>query len=205
MTVPGPTQAFWQERFLSGQTAWDRGEPSPQLLAWLDSGALKPCRIAVPGCGSGWEVAELARRGFEVVGIDYTAAAVARVRHLLAAQELYPPIVQADVLQWQPDQPLDAVYEQTCLCAIHPASWVAYAQQLQRWLRPGGTLWALFMQVRRPEAETEGRALGPPYHCDMTAMQALFPTPHWRWPEPPHPAVPHPNGWRELAAPLTRV
>ena len=205
MTSPGPTPTFWQERFESGQTGWDRGGPSPQLLAWLDSGALTPCRIAVPGCGAGWEVAELARRGFEVVGIDYTAAAVARVRDLLAAQGLHPPIIQADVLQWQPDRPLDAVYEQTCLCAIHPVSWITYAHQLRQWLRPGGTLWALFMQVRRPEAEIGGRVLGPPYHCDMTAMQALFPTPQWLWPEPPHTAVPHPAGWRELAAPLTRA
>ena len=39
---------------------------------------MQPCRILVPGCGSGWEVAELSRRGFEVVGLDYTEAAVAR-------------------------------------------------------------------------------------------------------------------------------
>ena len=205
MTRPGPTPEFWQARFQSGKTAWDRGGPSPQLLSWLDSGALTPCRIAVPGCGSGWEVAELARRGFEVTGIDYTAAAVARVQDLLSRQGLHPQIVQADVLEWQPDRPLDAVYEQTCLCALHPASWVAYASQLRRWLRPGGTLWTLFMQVHRPEAEAEGRVEGPPYHCDLTAMQALFPAPQWVWPAPPHPAVPHPSGWREMAVPLTRV
>ena len=56
--MAGPTTDFWQERFEKKQTGWDRGATSPQLLAWLESGALQPCRIAVPGCGSGWEVAE---------------------------------------------------------------------------------------------------------------------------------------------------
>ncbi|MDE2502225.1 MAG: thiopurine S-methyltransferase, partial [Burkholderiales bacterium] len=61
--MAGPTSDFWQQRFEAGQTPWDRGGASAQLMAWLDAGALAPCRIAVPGCGAGWEVAELARRG----------------------------------------------------------------------------------------------------------------------------------------------
>ena len=65
--MTGSPTNFWQERFEKKQTGWDRDATSPQLLAWLESGALQPCRIAVPGCGSGWEVAELARRGFEAV------------------------------------------------------------------------------------------------------------------------------------------
>ena len=136
--MAGPTSDFWQERFEKKQTGWDRGAPSPQLLAWLESGALQPCRIAVPGCGSGWEVAELARRGFEVVGIDYTPAAVERTRALLSAQGLSAEVMQDDVLTYQPDKPFDAIYEQTCMCALHPDHWVDYARQLHQWLAPPG-------------------------------------------------------------------
>jgi hypothetical protein len=64
VVVAGPTLDFWQRRFETGQTAWDRGEVNPQLRAWLGAGALQPVRICVPGCGSGWEVAELARSEF---------------------------------------------------------------------------------------------------------------------------------------------
>jgi hypothetical protein len=28
--------------------------------------------------------------------------------------------VQADALEWLPDEPFEAIYEQTCLCALHP-------------------------------------------------------------------------------------
>lgn len=202
--MSGPTPDFWQNLFEQQATRWDRGNASPQLLAWLDSGALQPCRIAVPGCGGGWEVAELARRGFDVIGLDYTPAAVERTRALLASHKLTARVEQADVLAWQPDAPLDAIYEQTCLCAIHPDLWTGYAAQLHRWLKPGGTLFALFMQMVRPGATQEGLVEGPPYHCDINAMRALFPASQWDWPKPPYAQLKHPNLSHELVVPLVK-
>jgi SAM-dependent methyltransferase len=202
--MAGPTQEFWQERFDNKETGWDRGGPSPQLLAWLDSGELQPCRIAVPGCGSGWEVAELARRGFEVVGIDYTAAAVERTRSLVDAQGVQAVVVQADVLSYQPTEKFDAIYEQTCLCALHPEHWLSYSQQLRQWLKPEASLWVMFMQMIRPAASAEGVIHGPPYHCDMNAMRVLFPERDWNWPKPPYAQVAHPNFSHELALRLWR-
>ncbi|NMM13015.1 MAG: methyltransferase domain-containing protein [Rhodoferax sp.] len=202
--MAGPTTEFWQERFEKKETGWDRGSPSPQLLAWLDRGELQPCRIAVPGCGSGWEVVELAKRGFDVVGIDYTAAAVQKTRALVDAQGLKAEIIQADVLNYQPENKFDAVYEQTCLCAIHPEHWLAYSQQLVKWLKPEGSLWVMFMQMLRPAASEEGVIHGPPYHCDINAMRALFSEKAWIWPKPPYAKVAHPNLSHELALRLVR-
>jgi len=203
VTAPGPDATFWNDRFLAGDTPWDRGAPGPQLLAWLEAGALQPCRIAVPGCGSGWELAELARRGFEVTGIDCAPAAYERARARLAAAGLHGEVVLADALAWHPARPLDAVYEQTCLCAMHPAHWRRYEESLAAWVRPGGTLFAMFMQCARPSA-AQGVVEGPPYHCDINAMRMLFDDARWQWPAPPAPAVPHPRGWTELGVALTR-
>ena len=202
--MAGPTTEFWQERFEKKETGWDRGGPSPQLLDWLDSGVLQPCRIVVPGCGRGWEVVELARSGFDVVGLDYTPAAVEQVRARCEQEGVKAEIVQADVLNYAPDQPFDAVYEQTCLCALHPEHWVNYARQLASWVRPGGSLFALFMQMVRTGATEEGLIQGPPYHCDINAMRALLPEANWVWPRPPYAKVPHPNVSHELAVHLVR-
>ena len=205
--MPGPDVNFWQQRFEQRHTPWDRGAPSPQLQRWLDEGSLAAAaaggRIAVPGCGAGHEVAELAAAGLDVVAIDYARAAVELTRARLTARALRAELVEADVLAWQPAAPLAAVYEQTCLCALHPDHWTAYAAQLQRWLRPGGRLFALFMQMPR-EAAAQGEIVGPPYHCDINAMRALFPSALWDWPKPPYAQVPHPMGMRELAVVLTR-
>lgn len=199
--MTGPTREFWEERFASGNTPWDRGASSPQLAAWLSSGALRPCRILVPGCGSGYEVVDLALAGFEVTGLDYADAAIARTRARLKEAAVDATLAQADALQWQADRPFDAVYEQTCLCALHPDDWRAYADQLHRWIAPGGRLFALFVQLLRPQG-AEGFVQGPPYHCDINAMRALLPESKWGWPKPPYARTAHPQGLAELAVVL---
>jgi SAM-dependent methyltransferase len=175
------------------------------LLAWLDAGALAPCRVAVPGCGGGWEVTELARRGFGVTAVDSSAEACERTRARLAAGGLAAEVVHADVTRWRPTAPFEAVYEQTCLCAMHPVHWRSYERSLAEWLRPGGTLFAMFAQRPRPEAVDAGIIEGPPYHCDINAMRMLFDDARWRLPEPPYPVARHPNGMHELGLVIRRA
>ncbi len=202
--MPGPDRDFWQRRFVQQQTPWDRAAPGPQIAAWMADGTLRAgLRIAVPGCGSGHDVLALAQAGCEVSAIDYASAAIELTRERLAAQGAQAQLTQADVLAWQPASPLDAVYEQTCWCALHPDHWVAYAAQLRSWLRPGGALLLMAMQCRRDSASV-GRIDGPPYHMDINAVRALLPSLQWQWPAPPYAAVPHPAGWTELALVLTK-
>ena len=51
----------------------------------------------------------------------------------------------------------------------------------------------------------QGLIEGPPYHCDINAMRALFPAQRWQWPRPPYAQVAHPNLMHELAVPLQRL
>lgn len=212
--MAGPTADFWQDKFETGQTPWDRRKVSTQLIEWLNRAvisAVPPDRIQgpvlVPGCGSGYEVIELARRGFDVIGIDYAPAAIHRANQQLIMltheQRRRVQLVQADLLGWQPSLAAGAVYEQTCLCAMHPDYWLAYAAQMMRWMQPGGRLMALFAQTLKSGA-AEGQIQGPPYHCDIHAMRALFPEVYWDWPKPPYAKVDHPMGMYELAVVLRR-
>jgi SAM-dependent methyltransferase len=191
------THDHWNEKYLAGTIPWDRGEVSPALRHWLESGELVPGRILVPGCGRGHEASELARRGFQVTALDVAPAALAHLRAELEQVGAEVELVVADVLTWQPSRPFDAVYEQTCLCALQPGDWPAYERQLHAWLRPGGRLYALFMQT--------GREGGPPFHCALADMQVLFPACRWQWPGTVEREVPHPNGLFEYAAILART
>lgn len=197
---------FWQEKFETRQTGWDRGQASPQLMQWLASGALNPShtrRIAVPGCGKGWEVAALSEAGFDVTGLDYTPAAVTEAQQRLQMAGLLARVIQADVLSYVPDQPFDAVYEQTCLCALTPDAWIRYSEQLVRWVRPGGRLYALFMQVDRPGRQ-QGLVEGHRFTAISTPCM-LFDQRQWRWPSGELTQVPHKNGLFELAVILERI
>jgi hypothetical protein len=82
--------------------------------------------------------------------------------------------------------------------------WGAYARRLAAWLRPGGTMILLAVQVER-EGRYEGRIEGPPYHCDVNAVRALFPAGLWQWPRPPYPRHVHPAGFAELQVVLARL
>ena len=201
----GPSVAFWQERFESQRTPWDRGAVNPALAPLLAQGVLPlGARVLVPGCGAGYEVVQLAAQGFRPVAVDYAPAAVGLTRARLVQAGLDAEVIEADLLDWAPSAPVDAIWDQTCLCALHPDLWVAYAQRLASWLAPGGTLMLLAVQIER-DGRREGRIEGPPYHCDINAVRALFPSNRWQWPRPPYPRHAHPAGFAELEVVLERA
>lgn len=182
---------FWESRFQSDRTPWERGDVNPAFTAWRTSGELLPCRVLVPGAGRSPEPELLLRQAFDVFAIDLAESAIAFQASRIGADRA----VKADVTNWMPDEPFDAVYDQTCLCALPPSLWISYEAQLRRWLRPGGRLFILFMQTER-----EG---GPPFDCPMPAMRQLFAS--WGWPETVAKGLPHSLGTVEQPAVLTRT
>ena len=169
--------------------------PSPMLNRWIEKGHLQPCSILVPGCGRGHEVVALAEAGFQVTAIDFADEAIASLTQQLDQRGLSANVIQSDLFTFESPDTFDSIYEQTSLCAIHPSQWQTYEQLVACWLRPGGTLFAAFMQSEKAE--------GPPFHCDLTAMQDLFRPANWLWHGSPT-RVEHPSGMHELACILER-
>jgi trans-aconitate methyltransferase len=118
--------------------------------------------------------------------VDAAPTAVATQRARLERVHLKARVEVADLFAWQPPTPFDAVYDQACLCALPPKLWPDYVARLHDWLRPGGLLFILFMQT--------GKDGGPPFHCGVPAMRALFDATHWDWPDALPMIVPHPTG-----------
>lgn len=181
---------FWESRFQAQRAPWERGEINSAFRAWRASGELAPCRILVPGAGRSPEPEALLADGFDVVALDLAESAVTDQARRLGADRA----VKADVMAWMPDVRFDAVYDQTCLCALPPELWDAYETQLRRWVRPGGRLFVLFMQT--------GRSGGPPFDCPMPRMRTLFAG--WDWPERLGEGLPHGLGTIEQPGVLTR-
>jgi len=189
-------QQEWEARYVAGRTGWDRGDVSPALRYWLERDEIPAGRILVPGCGHGHEIAALAASGRYVTAVDIAAQPVLRLMGALADAGLHANVVQADLLHWTPAEPFDAVYEQTCICALEPDTWQDYVNRLANWLVPGGKLFALFMQTAQPG--------GPPYDCPVPAMRDLFDPADWEWPAGEAMEVPHPNGFVEHGFVLVR-
>lgn len=184
---PVATQAVdWEDRFREGTTRWERPALHPAFVDWQESGALTPCRILVPGAGRSTEPQALAEAGFAVTVVDAAPTAVATQKARLERLHMTARVELADLFSWQPQAPFDAVYDQACLCALPPSLWPDYVARLHTWLKPGGRLFILFMQT--------GKEGGPPFHCGMRTMRALFDPAHWAWPAALAPLVPHPSG-----------
>jgi SAM-dependent methyltransferase len=186
----------WEQRYLAGRTGWDRGEPNPALIDWVNSKVMTPQRFLVPGCGRGYEVELLAERGHAVTAVDIAPSAIKELRSRLAARGLRADVFLENLFEWNPDRQFTAIFEQTCLCALPPRQWGEYVSRLKRWLAPGGILLALFVQT--------GKAGGPPWHCDPIVMRRLFHPREWLWEKRNALRVPHPSGFHELGVILRR-
>lgn len=190
-------QEQWQQRYIEDTTGWDRGAASVALRQWLKTDLTSACHILVPGCGRGHEVVLLAEQGFTVTAVDFAPAAILFLESELSRRNLSAELLQVDILDYTFEHQFDAVYEQTCLCAIEPKERECYEQKLRDTLKDGGKLFALIMQT--------GRDGGPPYHCDMGEMKNLFSNACWKWPDGPYEEIPHHSGLFEYAVVLEKL
>jgi SAM-dependent methyltransferase len=197
---PSANTLDWEDRFRNNSTPWERPGLHPAFKFWRQSGALQAGqRVIIPGCGRAPEPLAFAQLGLEVCAADLSKTALNWQADQFAAADLEADLIEGDTLAHGGDGLFDLVYEQTFLCAISPKLRHDYETALLRWLKPGGSLLALFMQKDEPG--------GPPYGCSLEAMRGLFPSTRWDWPDLssfrpfPHPSL---DGKPELAGILIR-
>ena len=153
--------AFWDERYRGSVMPWDAGGVPPRLREWL--AAQPPMRILVPGCGSGYEVRLLAESGHDVLGIDFSEAAVAVARRTLGP--LAGRVRQADFFALA-EGGFDLVYERTFLCALPPRLRRAWAGRVAELVSPGGRLAGFFF--------FDDNVKGPPFGIAARALHELL-------------------------------
>ena len=62
----------WDARYQSGNMPWDSGVTPPEVVTFFTGGGVPPNRVAIDlGCGTGTNVAWLARYGLQVVGVEH--------------------------------------------------------------------------------------------------------------------------------------
>ena len=99
------------ERYARGETPWDSGPPSDELLRILDAGKLTGRTTLEIGCGTGTNAVELARRGFQVTAVDLVDQAIETARSRARAAKVTVDFRVADVLRDDLGGPYDVLFD----------------------------------------------------------------------------------------------
>jgi cyclopropane fatty-acyl-phospholipid synthase-like methyltransferase len=124
----------------------------------------------VPGCGTGNDVREFAKHGFDAFGFDLAPSAVSLAEEKTKAAGLTAKFALADFLRDEPPQKFDWLFEHTLFCAIQPAERDAYVRAVVRWLKPGGQYLAVNYFLCEPK--------GPPFPTTRAEQVERF-APHF--------------------------
>lgn len=134
----------WDEVYTSGnfRDYWDLPYPSQELVAFVASMDLPP-NIAVldVGCGAGSEAIFLAQRGYRVIGVDLSAAALSIARERANKAEVQVDWRQGDAMNLPlENRCVDMVNDRGCFHVIAEEERGRFAEEVARVLKPGGVM-----------------------------------------------------------------
>lgn len=144
-----------QEMYLAGGVPWDETDPPPEVIA--AAAELPPGRALDLGAGLGRAAFHLARRGWQVDGVDFVPEAVADATRRAVAAGLtrqvrfyHASVAALDFLTG----PYDFALDVGCAHGLDAGELTAYYAGLARLLRPGA-LYLLFAHLNDPAAPAE--------------------------------------------------
>lgn len=168
MAESNPTN--WESKYQSGDTPWNKGEPSPGLVDFLNEHpTVPPGTVLLPGCGLGHDARAFAQRNFRAIGYDIAPSAV-RLAAAMTPNGMAAEFREGDFLFDQPFVQFDWIFEHTCFCAIDPMYREEYVNATLRWLKPGGQLLAVHYLIPGTD--------GPPFGTTREEIIARF-SPHY--------------------------
>lgn len=160
----------WQTAWNEGRTPWDEGQSAPALRQLLEEERVPIGRVFVPGCGAGYDLATLAHRDREVIGLDLSEDA--RAAFIDAHSGLPGPVTYevGDFFGYAPPEGFDFVWDYTFFCALDPPQRAAWATVMTRLLKSNGMLATLLF----PYADSIPDKTGPPYPINTDLVRGFL-------------------------------
>jgi 2-polyprenyl-3-methyl-5-hydroxy-6-metoxy-1,4-benzoquinol methylase len=130
---------LFEFRYLLSRAPWDTNISPPELLAFLERSP--PGRAIDLGCGTGTNAITMAKRGWQVSGIDFSALAILRARRNARAAGTQIDFHYGDVVKLQGIQGLfDLGLDIGCYHSLSIQDRLRYARNLAQRIKPGGTM-----------------------------------------------------------------
>ncbi len=141
----------WNKRYREGDSPWDTGQPSSELIRVLSEGRIAPCRALELGCGTGTNAVWLAQQGFAVTAVDLAPLAIEQAEARAKEAGVKVRFVAADVLN-PPDLggPFAFFFDRGCYHVVRRLDVAAYLQTLEQVTGPGSLGLVLAGNAREP-------------------------------------------------------
>lgn len=134
---------YWESAYTSGEFKhWESQDPSPELVALIAARVIKKGdRILDVGCGGGLDSILLAKCGFQVVGIDGSAAAIKIARRRATKSRVRVDWRHASAFNLPlDDSSIDFVNDRGVFHILDEFERSKYAAELMRVLKSGGRI-----------------------------------------------------------------
>jgi thiopurine S-methyltransferase len=174
--------SFWDVRWADGRTGFHQSDVNPTLgrcfddfVSWLGRDDAASARAIVPLCGKSLDLAWIAERIGNVVGVEFVRSAAQQYFHERGVAPTVAgstfthentSIVVSDFFALTRSEigSFDLAYDRAALVAIAPERRVEYLCQLWRLLEPGAGVFLISFE--------HDTGSGPPFSID--AMDSLF-------------------------------
>lgn len=127
-------------RYARGETPWDTGVPSAELIRAIDEGELPGKTVLELGCGTGTNSVELARRGYAVTAVDLIEDPIRRARTRAKRAGVKVDFRVGDLTQIDLGGPYDLLFDSGLYHGIRNRDLAGLLVALSRASRPG-TRW----------------------------------------------------------------
>ena len=155
----GKDPARWEKRYIEGDTPWDSDEPDIHLQWVLEEFDVAPCAAVVIGCGTGTNAVWLSEVGFETVGLDLSATAIAAATQRASDSGATCSFQAIDFLADElPAGTFGMAFDRGCFhCFDEPSERAAFAARVASVLEPEGLWTSVIGSTDGPDRES-----GPP-------------------------------------------
>ncbi len=166
MEVDFLSEAYWNNRYIDGQTSWDIGYVSTPLKDYFDQLKNKDLRILIPGCGNSYEAAYLLALGCKnLTLIDLSKQLTESLQKILQNNLPYQAtIITGDFFELSGT--FDLIIEQTFFCALDPELREKYVAKMASLLSGNGKLVGLLFNKQFPN--------NPPFGGNKNMYKQLF-------------------------------
>lgn len=113
--------------------------PDESLAEWLDEALIRPGKALDIGCGNARNAIFLARRGFAVEGVDYSATAINWAKERVDAAGVNVQLRRQSVFDMEIEAgSYDLAYDSGCFHHLPPHRRRTYVEVVTKALKPGG-------------------------------------------------------------------